>query len=417
MRRSGAHFLLRATRARDYKYILTKFAIGSYNYSMDKNAAILDIGSGKLVFALGRRSRRGIYTIDAYASIRYSGYYRAQWVEEDKLAENIGRAIAQSGCRERIRTLYVGVPADFIRLENNSFLMNFEKERVISDAILDKIHAHADRFPPERGYRLTSSAVTEYILDSGEHTLYPLGMRAGGIRANLSYVLTRSDFCETIERAVAAAGIESVRFISQDWAVGKQLLDDSVRTDGAFVADVGFVSSSFSFVKGDGLDYLISAPIGGGCIADDLSYAMEIEFEDALAFLPRVNLNRELTPDDLYEVNAAGETLRFGAREVNRGIQERLNQIASFIKKGLENAYAQGLRGAQRDSKLYMSGGGIVSIRGAIAYLERIIGRQIVLISADVPQYGSPRDASAMALLNVAADLKGSETILGKIFG
>lgn len=384
---------------------------------MEKNAAVLDIGSGKLSFALGRKNRRGIYTIERYATHRYAGFYRGAWVEEDKLAEEIAVVVGKSGLRGGDKTLYVGVPADFVKIDNNSFLLNFEKEKVISDAVLEKIHAHADRFPAQRGYRLASSAINDYVLDTGEHTLDPLGMSASGVRANLSYVLCREDFCDRIEKCARVCGFEHVEFLSQDWATDKQLIDEAFRAQGAFAADIGFVASSLSFVKGDGLEFLTSAPVGGGCIADDLAYAMEIGFESALAFLPRINLNLDPSDDGVYEVQDEGQTLRFGIREVNEGVRERLAQLANFIKKGLEYAYAQGCRGALRDNRLYVSGGGVAQIRGAYAYLERLIGRQIVSICADVPQYDRAWDASCMALLNAAAELKGSKGIFGRIFG
>ena len=68
------------------------------------------------------------------------------------------------------------------------------------------------------------------------------------------------------------------------------------------VVDVGFVNASFGYIKGDGLAYLSSLSSGGGNIADDLAYAMDIEFDDAYDFFSKINLNQDLTPMTTYSV-------------------------------------------------------------------------------------------------------------------
>lgn len=381
---------------------------------MEKNVAVLDIGSGKLVFGVGRRTSKGIYIIDNYASRRTPVYCQGQWVDPDNLVQEVTQVIARSGYNGHIRTVYVGVPSEFIALESSTPILQYDHEHLITDAVIDEIQQRGDYFSTRGEYRVISSAARDYTLDNGQHTLYPVGERTRKLRADMTYVLCRKDFCDTIDRVMQECGFDTVRYVGQSWAQGSQLLDPQLRQRGCCVVDVGFVSTSFFRVKGDGLEYLTTAPLGCGCIADDLSFALDVSIESALAFLSRVQLSRDVMPNDTYEVADGTQVYRYDAAEVNSIVQERLQQLAGFIRRCID---ATSALGDGEDKKIFLTGGGLSMIRGAVGCLESYLEKHIAVLVADVPQYDHAADTSFVALLNVASEIKASQSFWSKIFG
>ncbi len=382
---------------------------------MEKNVAVLDIGSGKLVFAVGRKTGKGIYIVDNYACRRVPVYCQGQWIDVETLALDLEQVVAKSGYNGKIRTVYVGVPSEFVKLESSAPILKFDRERLITDEVIDEIQTQGDCFSDRGGYRTISSAARGYTLDERTRTLYPVGERARVLRADMTYVLCRKDFCETADKLLARFGFDTVKFISQSWAQGSQLLDSDLRESGCCVADVGFLSTSFFRVKGDGLEYLTTAPLGCGCIADDLSVALDISIESALAFLPRINLARELRDGDMYEVADGTNVYRYDAGEVNALVQDRLRQLAGFFERCIRESRAKDAPAG--NERIFLTGGGIPLIRGAVGSIETHLGRQVIVLVADVPRYDRAADTSFTALLNVASEIKASKSFWNKLFG
>ena len=94
---------------------------------------LLDVGSGKLVFAVGNKSDSGVYNVRNIASCEYDGYYKGEFLDPDALEESVRQTIAESGFRGRIGKLYVGVPTDFIKVRNNHVKNTYRPSRTVTD--------------------------------------------------------------------------------------------------------------------------------------------------------------------------------------------------------------------------------------------------------------------------------------------
>ncbi len=380
---------------------------------MDKNVAILDIGSGKLAFAVGYKSNSGIFVIKNFADIQYSGYFEKQFVEQDRLATDIAAVIDKSGYKGSLSSIYVGVPTDFLRIENNSIFASFPREKYITRAMLDQMHSDGNIFSRNGEYVVINSSANEYIANNTFPTLSPVGTKASNIRANLSYIYCEKAFCDLMDDALSQNGCHKVHYISSVQAVANQLLPQSIRQGGAVVVDVGFVNASFGYIKGDGLAYLSSLSSGGGNIADDLAYAMDIEFDDAYDFFSKINLNQDLTPMTTYSVVSKGEVLSFGALEVNEIVTARLDYFCDWILHELQ--YMD--KPLPTNAPIYLTGGSLTAIRGAIGYMQKRLDCKVNILTADLPQYDQPKYSTTIAMLDMASEINNSQSLFRRIFG
>ncbi|MEG1394358.1 MAG: hypothetical protein RSD04_01260 [Clostridia bacterium] len=374
---------------------------------MVKDIAILDIGSGKLVFAVGRKTANGITVIDNFAEKNYSGCYDGEWVDSDNLGQEIKEVIAKSGYNGKIKEIFVGTPSAFIQIATNSSLQNFDKERVVTSAILEEIYQKNDLFSNNAEYNVVNSCATSYYLNGNILSFAPIGERASILQTNMSYVLCKKKFCNMLDSVLSANNFSKVNYVSSLWAEGCRLLDRIIREKGAIVVDIGFVSCEFGFVKGEGLSYINTMPYGGGNITDELAYAMDVEYDDACKFLQKINLNQDLQAEAEYELTCNGEQIKFDANDVNSIVRKQLDKIVNFVEQERDKLS----KSFPPTKYIYISGGGILYIRGALDYLQKKFGFPLSILTAENPQFKKPQYTTFLSVLDLASEVKSSQNI------
>ena len=84
---------------------------------MHKNTvAVLDVGSSKLQLIKGERGLNKTFLIKSSFEVNYSGFSDATFFEPDEVAKAVSSIVrkAESGLRNSIDELHVGVPGEFI---------------------------------------------------------------------------------------------------------------------------------------------------------------------------------------------------------------------------------------------------------------------------------------------------------------
>ena len=163
---------------------------------MEKNVVILDIGSGKLTIAVGHKTNSGLFIVMNFADIQYSGYYNKQFVDPQLLKEDIERVIEKAGITGQYNSIYVGVPSDFIKVEANTSMVSYPKEKYITKATIDSMQQNSNMFSNDMNYRVINCSAIDYIINRSYHTLDPIGQKVQDLRANLSFILCDTTFSD-----------------------------------------------------------------------------------------------------------------------------------------------------------------------------------------------------------------------------
>ena len=371
---------------------------------------MLDVGSGKLAFAVGNKSEAGVYNVRHIASCEYDGYYKGEFLAPDALEESVRQTIAESGYRGRINKLYVGVPTDFIKVRNNQVKNTYRSARTVTDDTLDELYARGNIFDGDADYVAINCSARGFTLDNKFRCVNPIYEQATYIDADLTYIMCDKKFCETIERVAAAIGVRRVSYISSFWATCVQMLPSDVREQGAAVCDIGFSNTSFGIVVGDGLECAASKSIGGANIAGDLYQVLDIPFASASTLVSKANLYLETDNGSCYNVLVDGKPEQFNSFGVNRIIQARLDDFVEFISEQLAQ------NGNFSTEVVYLTGGGIASLKGAAAYISRQLGMRLETIVPDVPTYGKSYYSSVFGTFDVADKLEKSKNVLKRFF-
>ena len=396
---------------------------------MREEFAVLDVGSGKLNFVVGTKSADEIFFVKNFATVEYPGYFNGEWVAPDKLKEDIQSVIEKSKFNYKLKTLYVSVPSEFTFVRTNGLLSDAGRSKTISSSAIKDIHKKAESFKVN-GYTALCSSALEYVLDGNRRTIHPIGEIAKNIYANMSYIFCKDEFVRSIYKIAMELGFKYVRFVDGIWAEGTQLIDEEQRFGGTVLIDVGYASTTFALIEGDGIKYKKDCSFGKGFLTDALATVLNVDYEVAQELLPKITLNIESDDMSVYQYSVGNTKFESKAKEVNSFLHSYIvSNLVDFVDSCIEEikeldeiASEQNVFGAKYypsisdDTPFFLVGGGICEIRGAANFFARALAREVQLLSAGTAGWDRPYYASMFATLEIADKMSQKNSLLERLF-
>ncbi|MDE6189085.1 MAG: hypothetical protein K2G37_02195 [Clostridia bacterium] len=396
---------------------------------MREEFAVLDLGSGKINFVVGVKSVDNIFFVKNFATAEYSGYFNGEWIAPELLKNDIAEVIKKSKFNYKIKTLFVAVPSEFTFARTSGILSDAGRSKTVTSSTIKDIHKKADAFKV-KGYTALCSSAIEYVLDGSRRTLHPIGEIAKNVYANMSYIFCKEEFIARIYKIAMELGFKYVRFVDGIWAEGTQLIDEDTRIDDVVMIDVGYASTTFTLIKGEGIKYKKDYPFGSGFIIDALAKALEVEYDVAKSLMGKVTLNIESDSTSVYQYEIGNRKYECSAKEINsflhgyilENLVDFINACIKEVKSNDELSVAQnsfdGAAGYSitPDTRFYLVGGGLSEYRGAANFFARALGRDVSLITADTAGWDKPYFASMFATLEIADKMSQKNSILERLF-
>lgn len=359
--------------------------------------SVMDIGTSKVAVLMGNRGINNTLNIVASHIEPYSGYYNGEFVEPDKLSEQIANAIAKAeiNAGQRIKKLYVGVPADFCTCITKQFMQNFGDKLKVEEADILEIYQHANELKDNDKYVLISCSPIYFVLDDGRQVLNPIGEKTCRLSGEISYIYAEKDFISKINVALRKFGISVVEYLSSTLSENMYLLSNKNRETPSIIVDCGYISTSVSISKGNGLLSLNSFSVGGGQVVSDLSECLKISYKEAEDLKKQIVLSVVPQLSDGYELNRKGQISIISMTETNEIVSARLEMICALINKCLSSAQKKDLY----KMPFYLTGGGICFIKGAKDYLSKYFGVNVEILSPPNLQLSKPNYSCLLGLL------------------
>ena len=381
-----------------------------------KDVAILDFGSEKITVFVGHRDVNNTFAISGVGESEYAGFLNGEFLEPDKLKVAMGVAItnAEENAKCSIHQLYIGVPAEFCYCICKNASLNFQKLKNVTKNDIAELFMQANNFSDVKSHMVINQSSIYYVLNDSVKAVNPIGMSAQKLSASLSFVLAENNFIELINSFMYDLEISSVEYISTELAQALFLLDEDERDAYAIMVDCGYITTSVSLIKGNGLLSLSSFSLGGGHITADLSECLKIPFSEAEALKRKIVLSIEPSEKDSYEVVVDSQPTPISSAVANDIVESRIEDIARGILKCISTwkyEYPDFI-------PIYITGGGLSYLKGAKDLLSKMIGKNIEVIAPATTQYNKPHLSSSLALLNSALsqeELKQPKTLWGRI--
>ena len=365
-----------------------------------KQVAVIDVGSSKITAVVGERGINKTFVIKGKSSYEYDGFEGGTFFNAEHL-KRILFAIAEMINKTAggiIDTVYVGVPGEFTQVMVKDSQISFAKKKRIQEEDVDALFDAAFVMTSAKHTLINRSAVV-YELDDFRRLANPVGSVSSILKGKLSFVLCTNYFIEAVKPALVAAGIKNVECVSSALAQAMYLIDAETRDRTAILADIGYITTTFTIIQGDGLLYQKSFAYGGGYITAELSEKFGLDFAVAERLKKKISLS-QLSSSASYDLIEADNGEYYNLTELQQAVKNSLDGLCESIEETIEQSgYI-----IPEYVPLMITGGGISYIRGAKEHVSGRLNTIVSVIAPKVPLMDKPTESTTLSLLDIALE-------------
>lgn len=361
---------------------------------------VIDVGSSKIRAMFAGEGLNNTFKIKGEKVISYDGFFEGKFLDEEKLSSVLEKIFTELDISIRkVGKVYISVPAEFSSIRTTDVTIHLGDRRKIRKADIDSLFYMAGEKAKNADVEVVSVNAINFCLDDGRITNTPVGENALTVSAKLSIVYADKSYIDLFNSLLAGFNFNSVEYISDMLAQALYILPKEKREDLSLIVDVGDLTSSIAFVKGEGLIGLTSFSRGGGFITNDLSEALGLTLSEAERLKQQIVLSIKPKANDYYELTSdIGKTIKIPLAEANEVANYRIDELAQVIAKCAQmwtKEYVAYL-------PVYLTGAGISKIKGGRDYLAKCLGRNVTYGVPNLPGKDKPELASVYSVLNEA---------------
>lgn len=379
---------------------------------MKTTVAAMDFGTSKIVALVAETSGRQRCDIIGAGIATYDGFLEGQWNAPDLLNDAIAAAVreAEEQSHARIREVNVGVPGDFssVRTVEVKVELQGADPRVTERDINELFNRATNELGEVRGSVIHRSPAW-FIVDDGKKTLEPMGMHGYELRAMVSFVIADQFFLEDITERFRSLGITVNGCFSTPTGQAMLFVPDEERDRTAILVDMGYLTTEVMAVEGDALTFLKVLPMGGGHIAADLAYGLEITLPAAEQIKRAYIYGLSAGQASFEGVNKGGESKTFSREEVEKVLEPRAEEICEAVRDAIKESGVK----LSNWSPIYLTGGGLAINRGGRDFLAAKLEKPVRELPRKAVKLSSPAYSSALGLLDLIIDTAASAHAAG----
>ena len=179
---------------------------------------------------------------------------------------------------------------------------------------------------------------------------------------------------------------------------------DEERDRTAVLVDMGYLTTEVMAVEGDALTYLQTIPLGGGHIAADLAYGLEITLP-AAEQIKRAYVYGLSTGQSTFEgTDKGGNTKNFTREQVEAVLEPRADEICEAVRDAIKDSGVK----LGSWSPIYLTGGAMAINRGGRDFLAAKLEKPVRELPRKAVKLSSPAYSSALGLLDLIIDTASS---------
>lgn len=368
---------------------------------MQKNGvAVIDIGSSKMTSFIGEKGVNKTFVIKGFKEIEYSGFLSGEFLDvpetETVLRQMVDNVLVSA---VGVKKVYIGVPGGFTKNLVRDSQLAFTKKRKISEKEINALY-DGGLNDDITGYTVINRSPILFELDDFRKTPDAFGELSATLKGRVSYILCKDSFIKIVKGVLSSAGITDVEFISAPLAEALFLIEPQSRDRLAVLLDMGYISSTFTIIQGDGILYQSTFDNGGGFITSKLTTYYDIPFEVAEKLKRKATVSVNAKENDSYEIIHGDHGLYFNKNEVKKVILSALDDISQNIDECIRNSRID----LPEYIPLLVTGGGISYLRGAKERISDRLNLVVDMVVPSVPLFDKPNNSSYLAVLNLALE-------------
>lgn len=385
---------------------------------MRQTLTVLDFGTSKIVALVAETSGRQRCDIIGAGTVSYDGFSGRQWNDPAKLNEAIAAAVHEAEEQSRIakiRDVHVGVPGEFCKVRTAEITVPLQgADPQVTDRDIRELmeRAREEMDPALMNYVIYSSPAW-FTVDDGKKSVAPVGIRGHELRGMISFVIADAFFMEDVNARLESMGIHVSGFMPSDVGQAMLYISGEERDRTAVLVDVGYLNTDVMVVEGDTITYLKTIPIGGGHIAADLCYGLEITLNSAEQ-IKRAYVYGLSTGSSTFDgTTVEGESKTFTYEEVGKVLEPRADEICDAVKDAIKES---GVR-LGNWSPVYLTGGGLILNKGGKDLLSAKLDKPVKKFPNKAVKLSNPSYSSALGLLDLLISTFDNERARGGVSG
>lgn len=363
-----------------------------------KPAAVLDIGSSKVVCLCGSMADGDGIVVHGAGVCAYEGYREGAFIDKQSLHNAVVEALqkAEQESRIRIRDVALTVPAAFSDLLLTDATLSLGKPRKTEAADIDRLIALSlEKCKKKPGYTLMHSTPVFFLVDGVSSTEVPEGITTDEISALISHMFVQEAYIRTVQESLDDMGVEISMCVSAQLGESVMLIPEKERVRPAVLIDVGYYQTEISVVENTALTAISTLPIGGYQFASDLSFGLDVPMDAAEQAKRRYVFSLDLQEKSEVLRTAAGSK-KVSRSAISYIIEARATELAGMLRREMENM------GVNLDARpaVYVSGGGLLMMRGGLDFMRKALNLPLKRDMPWTPRLSSPNYCSAFGALD-----------------
>lgn len=369
-----------------------------------KNMVVaVEFGTSKIVVLVAETSGRLRCDITGAGIATYDGYMDGQWNAPHLLNEAIQNAVkeATDQSHAQIRNVYVGVPAAFSTVKTVEVKVELQgADPRVTERDINALFEKATRELGEVRGSVVHRSPAWFIVDDGKKTLEPMGMHGYELRGMVSFVIADPFFLEDVAQRFRSMNIQVAGCLSTPVGQAMLFVPDEERDRTAFLVDMGYLNTEVMAVEGDAITYLKSIPMGGGHIAADMAYGLDITLDSAEQ-IKRSYVYGLANANATFEgQDKNGNAKTFTSDDVEKVLEPRADEICEAVRDAVKESGVK----MGKWSPVYMTGGGMAINRGGRDFLSAKLEKPVRELPRKAVKLSSPAYASALGLIDLIID-------------
>ena len=363
-----------------------------------KPAAVLDIGSSKVVCLCGSMADGDGIVVHGAGVCTYEGYRDGVFIDKQSLHNAVVEALqkAEQESRIRIRDVALTVPAAFSDLLLTDATLSLGKPRKTEAADIDRLIALSlEKCKKKPGYTLMHSTPVFFLVDGVSSTEVPEGITTDEISALISHMFVQEAYIRTVQESLDDMGVEISMCVSAQLGESVMLIPEKERVRPAVLIDVGYHQTEISVVENTALTAISTLPIGGYQFASDLSFGLDVPMDAAEQAKRRYVFSLDLQEKSEVLRTAAGSK-KVSRSAISYIIEARATELAGMLRREMEKM------GVNLDARpaVYVSGGGLLMMRGGLDFMRKALNLPLKRDMPWTPRLSSPNYCSAFGALD-----------------
>ena len=377
---------------------------------MSKTCAVIELGTSKVICLIADKNELDEANVLGMGYAEYAPVHSGGLPGPDDLLPAVVKAVkdadAQSG--RRIRNIYLCVPASECRVTTGMTHMDLGTQRLVTNRDVEMLFNSGRQAVARKGYQILQHCPITFWVDD-MLKMEPVGEQATRLDAHVSYILGSENYIQNATALLNQIGINVLGVIAAPLGQALTFIQPQERDHTALLLDVGYATMTLSVVKGDGLLYLHTFPVGGRNISRDIATVEGINYGFAEQLKRRCVFGLNISPDDCYEAmdRSAMKLVKFPAERIQQVVESRLDEMLDTV---FDRLSASGVELPEQVT-LHLTGGGICFMRGIKDYVQRKYGLETQIAQPRGSNLNKPSHSAICGVLDmiIKQELDGDE--------